>query len=50
MPQTVYKRALIEGDENGTVVIKRSLGAPARAISNAWTNQILAAETSNHGI
>ncbi|UXH45563.1 nitronate monooxygenase [Rossellomorea vietnamensis] len=44
-----YKRALIEGDESGTVVIKRSLGAPARAISNAWTNQILAAETSNPG-
>ncbi|WGG47370.1 nitronate monooxygenase [Rossellomorea sp. DA94] len=45
----VYKRALIEGEESGTVVIKRSLGAPARAISNAWTNQILAAETSNPG-
>ncbi|MCR8849213.1 nitronate monooxygenase family protein [Rossellomorea sp. SC111] len=45
----VYKRALIEGDESGTVVIKRSLGAPARAISNSWTNQILAAETSNPG-
>ncbi|MCC5802616.1 NAD(P)H-dependent flavin oxidoreductase [Rossellomorea vietnamensis] len=45
----VYKRALIEGEESGTVVIKRSLGAPARAISNAWTNQILAAETSNQG-
>lgn len=45
----VYKRALIEGDESGTVVIKRSLGAPARAISNTWTNQILAAETSNPG-
>ncbi|WP_061811534.1 NAD(P)H-dependent flavin oxidoreductase [Rossellomorea vietnamensis] len=45
----MYKRALIEGDESGTVVIKRSLGAPARAISNTWTNQILAAETSNPG-
>ncbi|MGG4169627.1 nitronate monooxygenase family protein [Rossellomorea vietnamensis] len=45
----VYKRALIEGDESGTVVIKRSLGAPARAISNSWTNQILTAETSNPG-
>ncbi|OXS63405.1 2-nitropropane dioxygenase precursor [Bacillus sp. V-88] len=45
----VYKRALIEGDESDTVVIKRSLGSPARAISNSWTNQILAAETSNPG-
>ena len=45
----VYKRALIEGEESGTVVIKRSLGAPARAISNSWTNHILAAETSNPG-
>ncbi|CAN7445229.1 NAD(P)H-dependent flavin oxidoreductase [Rossellomorea sp. LjRoot5] len=45
----VYKRALIEGEESGTVVIKRSLGAPARAISNSWTDQILAAETSNLG-
>lgn len=45
----VYKRALIEGDESGTVVIKRSLGAPARALSNSWTKQILEAETSNVG-
>ena len=45
----VYKRTLIEGDENGTVVIKRSLGAPARAISNSWTKQILDAETSKAG-
>ncbi|WP_064093859.1 NAD(P)H-dependent flavin oxidoreductase [Rossellomorea aquimaris] len=45
----VYKRALIEGDENGTVVIKRSLGAPARAISNTWTNQIIETEALNAG-
>ncbi|PFA68894.1 2-nitropropane dioxygenase [Bacillus sp. AFS015802] len=45
----VYKRALIEGEESGTVVIKRSLGAPARAISNTWTDRILDAETSNQG-
>ncbi|WP_201716801.1 NAD(P)H-dependent flavin oxidoreductase [Rossellomorea arthrocnemi] len=45
----MYKRALIEGEESGTVVIKRSLGAPARAISNSWTNQILEAETLKRG-
>ncbi|MCA1059322.1 nitronate monooxygenase family protein [Rossellomorea aquimaris] len=45
----VYKRALIEGEESGTVVIKRSLGAPARAISNSWTKRILDAETRNPG-
>ncbi|MBN8191618.1 nitronate monooxygenase [Bacillus sp. NTK074B] len=45
----VYKRALIEGEESGTVVIKRSLGAPARAISNVWTDKILNAETLNPG-
>ena len=45
----VYKRALIEGEESGTVVIKRSLGAPARAISNVWTDKILNAEQSNPG-
>ncbi|MCA1062215.1 nitronate monooxygenase family protein [Rossellomorea sp. AcN35-11] len=44
-----YKRTLIEGDESGTVVIKRSLGSPARAISNSWTQKILHAETSNPG-
>ncbi|NMH71342.1 nitronate monooxygenase [Bacillus sp. RO3] len=44
-----YKRTLIEGDESGTVVIKRSLGSPARAISNSWTQKILHAETSNTG-
>ncbi|BCB03197.1 NAD(P)H-dependent flavin oxidoreductase [Bacillus sp. KH172YL63] len=45
----VYKRALIEGEESGTVVIKRSLGAPARALANSWTKQILEAETLNAG-
>ncbi|NCU17074.1 NAD(P)H-dependent flavin oxidoreductase [Pallidibacillus pasinlerensis] len=39
-----YKQALIEGDERSTVVIKRSLGAPARAIRNEWTEKILELE------
>ncbi|MGX1264798.1 NAD(P)H-dependent flavin oxidoreductase YrpB (nitropropane dioxygenase family) [Rossellomorea marisflavi] len=44
-----YKSALIAGDENGTVVIKRTLGAPARVISNDWTTAILDRETENVG-
>ncbi|WP_033829353.1 NAD(P)H-dependent flavin oxidoreductase [Bacillus andreraoultii] len=41
-----YKNALISGDETDTVVIKRSLGAPARAIRNRWTEKILEIESS----
>jgi NADH:quinone reductase (non-electrogenic) len=37
----VYKQALIEGDENDTVVIKKSIGAPGRVIANKWTEKIL---------
>ncbi|WP_268876301.1 NAD(P)H-dependent flavin oxidoreductase [Rossellomorea aquimaris] len=44
-----YKKALLEGSENDTVVIKRSLGAPARAISNTWTDKILQAEQTGAG-
>ncbi len=40
----LYKKRLIEGTEVNTVVIKRTLGAPARAISNTWTNKILEIE------
>lgn len=40
----VYKRAILEADENATVVIKRSLGAPARAFKNTWTDKILELE------
>lgn len=42
-----YKQALLETDETGTVVIKRSLGAPARALSGSWTEKILRMETEN---
>jgi NADH:quinone reductase (non-electrogenic) len=44
-----YKKALIRGTESDTVVIKRSLGAPARAISNSWTDQILSLEKQDAG-
>lgn len=39
-----YKNRLVEGTENDTVVIKRSIGAPARAIANDFTNKILELE------
>jgi NAD(P)H-dependent flavin oxidoreductase YrpB (nitropropane dioxygenase family) len=44
----VYKRRLVEGTESDTVVIKRTIGAPGRAIANSWTDRILEIE-KNHG-
>lgn len=44
-----YKQALLEADENSTVVIKRSLGAPARALKNSWTEHILSIEKEQAG-
>lgn len=37
----LYKQRLVKGTENDTVVIKRSIGAPARAINNEWTKRII---------
>ncbi len=45
----LYKDALVSGNENDTVVIKRSIGAPARAIANSWTDKILKIEKENGG-
>jgi len=45
----LYKNALVAGTENDTVVIKRSIGAPARAIANNWTDKILEIEKENGG-
>ena len=45
----LYKQALINGSERDTVVIKRSIGAPARAISNNWTDEILRLEAQQVG-
>src|SRR5690625_3112739 len=45
----IYKRAIVEADDTSTVVIKRSIGAPARALKNEWTEQILAIEKDNPG-
>lgn len=43
----VYKQALIASNETDTTVIKRSIGAPARAIKNDWTQEILRIESEN---
>lgn len=45
----MYKQALLDADENATVVIKRSLGTPARALKNTWTDEILEIEKENGG-
>lgn len=42
-----YKNAILSKEETDTVVIKRELGTPARAIRNNWTETILAMEREN---
>jgi NAD(P)H-dependent flavin oxidoreductase YrpB (nitropropane dioxygenase family) len=44
-----YKQMLLEADETSTVVIKRTLGMPARALKNAWTDRIAALEAEGSG-
>ncbi len=44
-----YKQAIIDAKDDSTVVIKRSIGAPARALKNEWTNHILEVEEENEG-
>ncbi|TAA72123.1 NAD(P)H-dependent flavin oxidoreductase [Planococcus salinarum] len=39
-----YKTALVNSSENDTVIIKRSIGAPARTLKNSWTDKILEIE------
>lgn len=41
-----YKQALIDANENATTVIKRTLGTPARALKNEWTDAILDLEAN----
>lgn len=45
----VYKQAILDANEHATVVIKRTLGAPARALRNSWTDQILEIEAKQEG-
>ncbi len=42
-----YKEAIIHGTEKDTVVIKKTLGTPGRAISNAHTASILSMESKS---
>lgn len=42
-----YKKALVNSTESETVVIKRSIGAPARTLHNSWTDRILEIERDN---
>ena len=39
-----YKDAVVSAADTDTVVVKRTLGTPGRALANAWTDRILAAE------
>ncbi|MDV6376849.1 nitronate monooxygenase [Sporosarcina sp. GW1-11] len=39
-----YIQTLLESSEQDTTVIKRTIGAPARALTNEWTAQILEKE------
>lgn len=44
-----YKQSILSANEDDTVVIKRSLGTPARALKNSWTEQIIKMEQENPG-
>lgn len=39
-----YKQNIIDAEETDTVIIKRKIGAPARALKNTWTDKILELE------
>ncbi|MET3681995.1 enoyl-[acyl-carrier protein] reductase II [Alkalibacillus flavidus] len=44
-----YKQDLVKADASSTVVIKSSLGQPARALKNEWTDEILNLEADGAG-
>lgn len=44
-----YKQAILDADETATTVIKRSIGAPARALKGDWTDEILEIEKEKLG-
>lgn len=46
---STYKQAILDADENSTVVIKRSIGAPARALKGQWADKILELEDKRVG-
>ena len=43
----VYIDTLLASSEEGTTVIKRSIGAPARALTGPWTEKIISMEAEN---
>lgn len=45
MAHAAYKEALVKGQENETVVIKRSIGAPGRVLDSTWVETILHEES-----
>ncbi|WP_298826508.1 nitronate monooxygenase family protein [uncultured Planococcus sp.] len=40
-----YKEQLVNSSENDTVIIKRSIGTPARTLRSSWTDKILEIES-----
>jgi len=44
-----YKEAVVQSGVDSTVVIKRSIGTPGRALSNDWTTRILDVERNGAG-
>lgn len=44
-----YKQAILDANEESTTVIKRSIGAPARALTGEWTEKILEIEKDEAG-
>ena len=44
-----YKQAILDAGAQSTVLIKESIGAPARALKNEWTDKILELEQKNVG-
>ena len=42
-----YLDALMSSSETGTTIIKKSLGAPARALTGSWTEKIIDLESKN---
>ncbi len=44
-----YIESLLASSEQDTTIIKRTIGTPARALSNEWTEMILKMESENAG-
>lgn len=44
-----YKEAIVNADENSTIVIKQSLGSPGRVLKNSWTDKIKEIEEKKQG-